>query len=232
MELNLDFHEDRKVIQESLPAGGYFIGDLFYGLKQKYVDIVYENIEENTLILEEDGKEYTLVFEKVFGGKERYKDCFGHEYEVESEYLGIIPIELCDFGEGDLLKGSQTKEQMIDEINQIGQYLEFDELVDVYIVDGVFLFHWAPESEGGFLKIDTKNAEVPLIDDHEYNDISYEEYLFSQVNQTKEDEKSMLHTIQENVEDYDDVERVFQDEEAKTIDPALLELRYLDSYRS
>jgi hypothetical protein len=52
------------------------------------------------------------------------------------------------------------------------------------------------------------------------------------VNGTKEDEKTTLHTIQENVEDYDDVERVFQDEESKPIDPALLHLTYLDSYRS
>ncbi len=237
MEFQLDHHKDRKVIQESLPSGTYFIGDIFYALKHKYVDVVYENIEENILTLEEDGKEYTLVFDKVFGGKNRYNDCYDHEYEVESEYLGIVPIELCDLSSND------------DDINEIGQKIEFDEMVDVYIVDGVFLFHWVNEKDDqeetvnglklgnhqGFLKIDTKNAEVQIVDDHEYNDISYEEYIFSQVNQTKEDDETKdiynIHTIQENVEDYDDVEKSYEDHESGHIDPNIVEVRYLDTFR-
>ena len=254
MELNLDFHKDRKVIQESLPAGTYFIGDIFYALKNKYVDIVYENIEEGILTLEEDGSEYTIVFDKVFGGKDRYKDCYGHEYEVESGYLGIVPFSLCDFQKDDILNATKPE----DDIHQIGQKIEFDEMVDVYIVDGIFIFHWVNSQEDeveneskygnhqGFLKIDTKNAEVQIVEDHEYNDISYEEYIFSQVNQTRDDheDKNMenikniesmfkMHTIHENenVKDFDDVEKIFEDAESKPIDPNLLNLTYLDSYR-
>ncbi len=247
MELSLDHHKDRKVIQESLPSGAYFIGDIFYALKHKYVDIVYENIEERVLTLEEDGKEYTIVFDKVFGGNQRYTDCYEHEYEVESGYLGIVPMELCDFGCDDPLRGKGSED---DDIDQIGQKIEFDEMVDVYIVDGIFIFHWVQEkgeeeeeangmvlgNHQGFLKIDTKNAEVPIVEDHEYNDISFEEYTFSQVNRTQDEdeEKQMdkIYTIQENVEDYDDVERTFEDNESKPIDPNLLELHYLDSFRS
>lgn len=214
MELNLEHSPNRKVIQESLPSGTYFIGDIFYGLNHKYVDIVYENIEEKVLTLEEDGKEYTLVFDKVFGGKNRYSDCYDHEYEIESEYLGIIPIELC---------GLSNKDEDIDEI---GQRIEFDEMVDVYIIDGIYLFHWG---DNGFLKIDTKNAEVQYVDDYEYNDISYEEYM----NGTKDDDdRKNMRSIRENVEDYDDVEKSYEDNETGSIDPNLLELRYLDTFRN
>ena len=224
MELNLDFHKDRKVIQESIPSGTYFIGDLFYGLNHKYTDIVYEHIDENVITLENrEGKEYTIVFDKVFGGKSRYSDIFGHEYEIESEYLAIIPIELCDLSEND------------DDINEIGQKIEFDEMVDVYIVNGIFMFHW----QGGFLKIDTKNAEVQHVDDHEYHDITYDEYVFSHINRTRDDDEGedakdlhKLHIIHENLEDYDDVEKTFHDDESGSIDPQLLEVRYLDSYRN
>ena len=40
-----------------------------------------------------------------------------------------------------------------------------------------------------------------------------------------------IYTIQENVEDFDDVEKTFEDNESKPIDPNLLNLTYLDSYR-
>ncbi len=219
MEFNLEYHKDRKVIQETLPSGKYFIGDLFYGLKHKYTDIVYEHIEENVITLEDrEGNEYTLVFDKVFGGCERYRDIFGHEYEVESEYLAILPVELCDLSANE------------DDVNEIGQIIEFDHMVDVYIVDGIFMFHW----EGGFLKIDTKNAETNFVEDHEYNDITYDEYIKQSRPHEDDDEKDgrALHVIHENAEDYDDVERTFEDDESGTIDPTILELRYLDSYRS
>ncbi len=239
MEFNLEHNPHRKVIQHSLPSGAYFIGDIFYGLDHKYTDAVYDNIEEGVISLEKDGVddsqgslqpsakvEYTLAFDKVFGGKNRYSDSFEHEYEVESEYLGIVPIELCDFGTID--------DEKIDTINEIGQYIEFDSMVDIYIVDGIFMFHWAPTENGdngGFLKIDTKNAEINEIEDYEYNDISYEEYIFQQVNQTKDDEEVKEYKSLENVEDYDDVEKTFVDNESKPIDPNLLELTYLDTLR-
>ncbi len=227
MEFNLEHNPHRKVIQHSLPSGAYFIGDIFYGLDHKYTDAVYDNIEEGVITLEKDGTDYTLVFDKVFGGKNRYEDSFEHEYEVESEYLGIVPIQLCDFGE--------INEEKIDTINEIGQYIEFDSMVDVYIVDGIFMFHWAPsengESNGGFLKIDTKNAQVEEIEDYEYNDISYEEYMFQQVNQTKDDEEVKEYKSVENVEDFDDVEKTYIDNESKPIDPNLLQLTYLDTFR-
>lgn len=227
MEFNLEHNPHRKVIQHSLPSGAYFIGDIFYGLDHKYTDAVYDNIEEGIISLEKDDIDYTLVFDKVFGGKNRYDDSFEHEYEVESEYLGIVPIQLCDFGTID--------DEKIDTINEIGQYIEFDNMIDVYIVDGIFMFHWTPTENGdngGFLKIDTKNAEVQEVDEYEYNDISYEEYMFEQVNQTKEDEEVKDYKTLENVEDFDDVEKTFIDNESKPIDPNLLELKYLDSFRS
>jgi hypothetical protein len=227
MEFNLEHNPNRKVIQESLPSGTYFIGDIFYGLKNKYVDIVYENIEEGVLTLEEDGKEYTLVFDKVFGGKNRYNDCYDHEYEIESEYLGIIPIELCDLSNND------------DDVNEIGQKIEFDEMIDVYIVDGIFIFHWVSEksedelgNHNGFLKIDTKNADVPILDEHEYNDVSYEEFVFRTRDENERKNMYTIDTIQENVEDYDDVEKSYEDNELGHIDPNIVEVRYLDTFRN
>jgi hypothetical protein len=235
MELNLTHNPNRKVIQHSLPSGAYFIGDIFYGLNHKYTDIVYDNIEEGVLTLEKDGIEYTMVFDKVFGSKNRYTDSFEHEYEVESEYLGMVPIELCDFYNELTDKENEIDDKKIDEINEIGQYIEFDSMVDIYIVDGIFMFHWVPTEDGnpgGFLKIDTKNSDVEEIEDYEYNDISYEEYMFQQVNQTKEDEEHKEYKSVENVEDYDDVEKTFIDNESKPIDPNILELTYLDTYRN
>ncbi len=238
MELNLTHNPQRKVIQHSLPSGAYFIGDIFYGLSHKYTDIVYENIEDGVLTLEKDEIEYTIVFDKVFGSKNRYSDSFEHEYEVESEYLGIVPIELCDFY-NELTDGEEKEfkinDKKIDEINEIGQYIEFDNMVDIYIVDGIFMFHWAPTddgSAGGFLKIDTKNSDVEEVEDYEYNDISYEEYMFKQVNQTKEDDEVKEYKSLENLEDFDDVDKTFIDNESKPIDPNILELRYLDSFRN
>lgn len=252
MELNLTHNPNRKVIQHSLPSGAYFIGDIFYGLDHKYTDIVYDNIEERVLTLEKDEVddsqgslqplakvEYTLVFDKVFGGKNSYTDSFEHEYEVESEYFGIVPFELCDFSD-DLMEEKENTEsskishKKVDKINEIGQYIEFDSMVDVYIVDGIFMFHWAPTEDGdngGFLKIDTKNAQVEEIEDYEYNDMSYEEYMFEQVNQTKEDEEVKEYKSVENVEDFDDVEKTFVDNESNPIDPNLLQLTYLDTLR-
>lgn len=236
MELNLTHNPNRKVIQHSLPSGAYFIGDIFYGLNHKYTDAVYDNIEEGVITLEKNGVEYTLAYDKVFGGKNIYSDSFEHEYEVESEYLGIVPIELCDFSDDSMEeKGSfKMNDKKIDKINEIGQYIEFDSMVDVYIVDGIFMFHWAPTEDGdngGFLKIDTKNAQVEEIEDYEYNDISYEEYMFQQVNQTKHDEEVKEYKSVENVEDFDDVEKTFIDNESKPIDPNLLQLIYLDTLR-
>ncbi len=249
MEFTLDHHSEKRVIQEVLPVGTYFIGDIFYALKEKYVEIVYQNLEENVLEfkLEEEGKGkeeeegaggagsggtdpedgdgdetpgYTIVFDKVFGGKERYRDCYGHEYEVESEYLGIVPIELCQLSDDD------------DEIDEIGQRIEFDAPVSVYVVNGIFLFHW----DGGFLKIDTKNLDYEPVEDYEYNDITFEEYMFEAMNETRDDEEAKkkkqgeYHEV-ENTLDYDEEELEYEDPENKPIDPTLLEIRYLDEIR-
>jgi hypothetical protein len=56
--------------------------------------------------------------------------------------------------------------------------------------------------------------------------------MFEQVNQTKQDEEVKDYKTLENVEDFDDVEKTFVDNESKSIDPNLLELKYLDSFRS
>ncbi len=137
MEFTLDHHSEKRVIQEVLPPGTYFIGDIFYALKEKYVEVVYQNLEENVLEFKVEEEEeggagvgaggsdpdetpgHTIVFDKVFGGKERYRDCYGHEYEVESEYLGIVPIELCQLSDDD------------EDIDEIGQRIEFDAPVSV-----------------------------------------------------------------------------------------------------
>ena len=247
MEFTLDHHSEKRVIQEVLPAGTYFIGDIFYALKEKYVEIVYQNLEENVLefkLEEEEGKGetegagvagagsekddreedetsgHTIVFDKVFGGKERYRDCYGHEYEVESEYLGIVPIELCQLSDDD------------DDIDEIGQRIEFDAPVSVYIVNGIFMFHW----EGGFLKIDTKNLDYDPVEDYEYNDVTFEEYMFETMHETRDDEEAKkkkqgeYHEV-ENTLDYDEEELEFDDPENKPIDPTLLEIRYLDDFR-
>lgn len=249
MEFTLDHHSEKRVIQEVLPAGTYFIGDIFYALKEKYVEIVYQNLEENVLEFkleeeessqsvpfEEEGSKgnqsvpfeddreevpgHTIVFDKVFGGKERYRDCYGHEYEVESEYLGIVPIELCQLSDDD------------DEIDEIGQRIEFDAPVSVYIVNGIFMLHW----EGGFLKIDTKNLDYEPVEDYEYNDVTFEEYMFEALNETRDDEEAKrkkqgeYHEV-ENTLDYDEEELEYEDPENKPIDPTLLEIRYLDEIR-
>ena len=64
----------------------------------------------------------------------------------------------------------------------------------------------------------------------EYNDVSYEEYMFEQVNQTKEDEEVKDYKTLENVEDFDDVEKKFVDNESKPIDPNLLDSVFGISY--
>ncbi len=238
MEFTLDHHSEKRVIQEVLPPGTYFIGDIFYALKEKYVEIVYQNLEENVLEFKVEEEEeggagvgaggsdpdetpgHTIVFDKVFGGKERYRDCYGHEYEVESEYLGIVPIELCQLSDND------------EDIDEIGQRIEFDAPVSVYIVNGIFMFHW----EGGFLKIDTKNLDYEPVEDYEYNDITFEEYMFEMVNETRDDEEARKknqgeYRDVENTLDYDEEELEYDDPENKPIDPALLEVRYIDEIR-
>jgi hypothetical protein len=254
MEFTLDHHSEKRVIQEMLPPGTYFIGDIFYALKEKYVEVVYQNLEENVLEFKVEREDavagagegsagagegaggeagegdmserldetpgHTIVFDKVFGGKERYRDCYGHEYEVESEYLGIVPIELCQLSDDD------------EDIDEIGQRIEFDAPVSVYIVNGIFMLHW----EGGFLKIDTKNLDYEPVEDYEYNDITFEEYMFEMVNETRDDEEAKKknqgeYRDVENTLDYDEEELEYDDPENKPIDPALLEVRYIDEIR-
>ncbi len=217
MELSLNYNPEKKIIEDSLVPGTYFIGDI-YALKDEYLEQVLENLEENSLdFSEDDDNSRKIIFDKVFGGPNRYNDCYGHKYLINSEYLGIFPFEMCNLSNDD------------EDIDVIGQRLEFDEEVNVYIVDGKFMFQW----ENGFLKIDTKNKDIIEIEDYEYNDVNYEEFVFERYNETNDDNAKNrdIYMLQENAEDYDDVDIIFEDNESKHIDPSLLDIRPLSSFR-
>jgi hypothetical protein len=160
------------LVQETLPAGTYFIGDLYHALNEKYEEVVTENLEERTLELEMEDEEdpltgekkvYKIVFDYTFGGPGSYDDCYGKNYEIDSGLLAILPIEICDLPDDD------------ETIDIIGQRIEFDEEVTVYFIDGVFLFHW----ENNLLKIDTKNKMVHEVEEYEYKDVHYDEAVFA-----------------------------------------------------
>ena len=99
-----------------------------------------------------------------------------------------------------------------------------------YIVDGTFMFQW----ENGFLKIDTKNKDIIEVEDYEYNDVTFEEYVFERCNETNDDEgkKRDIYVLHENAEDYDDVDTFFEDNESKPIDPNKVERVYLETFRN
>ncbi len=219
MEFSLEHNSEKKVIQESLVRGTYFIGDI-YALKDEYLEQVLENLEENVLEFSEDDEDNCkkIVFDKVFGGNDRYSDCYGHKYLINSEYLGIIPFEMCNLSNDD------------EDIDVIGQRIEFDDDINVYIVDGIFMFQW----ENGFLKIDTKNKDIIEVEDYEYNDVTFEEYVFERCNETNDDEgkKRDIYVLHENAEDYDDVDTFFEDNESKPIDPNKVERIYLETFRN
>lgn len=125
------------------PAGTYYIGDPCYAFQGNDWDSI---LDESDYFATGNKTRDIMWAGSTAHGDGTYTDQFGNEYPVDAGLIGIMPIEMCDFGDIRWENGNWIDERGItypDGKNfefKAGNVVTFETDFYVYYMDGVFEF--------------------------------------------------------------------------------------------
>lgn len=79
----------------NFPAGTYYIGDPCYAFQGSDWDKILAESD----FFSNEGKTQNMWAGSTAYGDGTYNDQFGNEYPVDAGLIGIMPIEMCNFGD-------------------------------------------------------------------------------------------------------------------------------------
>ncbi len=112
------------------PAGRYYVGDLCYAINDwdKFCALTIHGHDVLDGQFPWRGK--MLWTHGTAYGDGCFRDQLGHEYCVDAGLIGVLPAEFID--------RSEHIDKSIEDLNELGQIVEFKQSFDPYYVDGKF----------------------------------------------------------------------------------------------